>query len=64
MPECKTLSSKTVYSNPWMTVREDRIERPSGGEGIYGVVERADFVAILPIDDGCIWLVEQYRYPV
>jgi len=64
MNEIKTISSKTVYENKWMRVREDKIQRPSGAEGIFGVVEKPDFVVIIPITDGYIHLVEQYRYPV
>ena len=62
--EIKTLASKTVYTNRWMTVREDSIERQSGHTGIYGVVEKADFAVIAAVQDGKIYLVEQYRYPV
>lgn len=48
-----------------MRVREDEVEFSNGLQGIYGVVERPDFVAIVPIDaKGCIHLVQQYRYPV
>ncbi len=48
-----------------MTVREDAIRRQDGSEGIYGVVEKTDFAAIVPVEpDGSIHLVEQYRYPV
>lgn len=64
MSEIKTLSSKTVYENKWMRVREDKIQRASGTEGIFGVVEKPDFVVVIPITDGYIHLVEQYRYPV
>lgn len=64
MAEIKTLSSKTVYENKWMRVREDKIQRASGSEGIFGVVEKPDFVVIIPIADDHIYLVEQYRYPV
>lgn len=63
-PDIETLSSKIVYQNRWMTVREDQIRRRDGSEGIYGVVEKANFVAIAAIQDGRIHLVEQYRYPV
>lgn len=62
--EIETLKSTVVYENKWMTVHEDKVRRPSGAEGIYGVVKKADFVVILPIQDGYIHLVEQYRYPV
>lgn len=62
--EIEQLSSTVVYENKWMRVREDKIKRQGGGEGIFGVVEKPDFVVILPVQDGYIHLVEQYRYPV
>jgi len=64
MSEIKTLESKIVYQNKWMLVREDKIARPSGAEGIFGVVEKPDFVVIIPVAGNDIYLVEQYRYPV
>jgi len=64
MKEIETLESKSVYKNKWMSVREDRIKRASGAEGIFGVVDKPDFVVILPIHEGHIYIVEQYRYPV
>lgn len=64
MKEIEMLESKVVYANKWMSVREDKVRRPSGAEGIYGVVDKHDFAVILPIEDGYIHLVEQYRYPV
>ncbi|MBM7037507.1 NUDIX domain-containing protein [Vibrio ulleungensis] len=60
----KQLASQVVYQNRWMSVREDRIERASGSQGIYGVVDKPDCVAILAIDNGRIHLVNQYRYAV
>ncbi len=64
MSEIITLSSKLVYQNKWMRVREDSIQRPSGSQGIFGVVEKPDFVVVIPISQGQIHLVEQFRYPV
>ncbi|MGB1311824.1 MAG: ADP-ribose pyrophosphatase, partial [Leucothrix sp.] len=64
MKEIETLESRIVYQNKWMSVREDKICRASGAEGVFGVVDKADFVVILPIQDDDIYLVEQYRYPV
>ncbi|MEV4414077.1 NUDIX hydrolase [Catellatospora sp. NPDC049609] len=58
------VSSRVVYRNPWMTVREDEIRRPDGSPGIYGVVEKPDFALVLPRWEEGFWLVEQYRYPV
>ena len=59
-----TLSSREVYRNHWMRVREDEILRSNGVRGIYGVVEKDDAAIILPIDQGRIWLVEQFRYTI
>lgn len=63
--DIETLGSCLVYENRWMRVREDAIRRRNGSEGIYGVVEKPDFVVVVPVeDDGRVHLVEQYRYPV
>lgn len=64
MSDIKQLDSKVVYQNKWMTVREDKILRQSGAEGIYGVVDKPDCVVIIAIDKGMIHLVQQYRYTV
>jgi len=62
----KTRSSRLVYDNPWIRVREDQVLRPDGLPGIYGVVHfKNRAVGVLPVDDeGGIWLVGQYRYPL
>ena len=62
--EVTTLGSRIAYENRWLRVREDRIRRRDGSEGIYGVVERSDFVIVAPVEGGRITLVEQYRYPI
>ncbi len=61
----RTVSSRQVYDNPWIAVREDRVTRPDGEPGIYGVVHYKNIaVGILPIEDGHIYLVGQHRYPL
>ena len=45
----KTLSTKVVYENAWIRVREDAVIRPDGQPGIYGVEDE-------------VYLVGQYRY--
>ena len=60
----RTLSSREVYRNRWIRVREDAIKRENGAHGIYGVVEKQDGAVILPIDGDHIWLVEQFRYTI
>jgi hypothetical protein len=60
----KKLSSKIVYENDWMSVCEDRVINPGGGENLYGHVRFKNVaVAIIPVDDNdCTWLVGQDRY--
>ena len=60
----RTTSSREVYRNPWIRVREDEIERPDGSRGIYSVVEKPHFGLVLPAERDGFWLVEQYRYPL
>jgi ADP-ribose pyrophosphatase len=62
--EIRATASEVVYRNRWMTVREDAIVRADGSPGIYGVVQKPDFVVVAAVEDGEVWLVEQYRYPV
>jgi 8-oxo-dGTP pyrophosphatase MutT (NUDIX family) len=63
-PSITTLSSREVYRNRWMRLREDEILRSNGQRGIYGVVEKNDGAIIVPIDGDRIWLVEQFRYTI
>jgi 8-oxo-dGDP phosphatase len=60
----RTLSSRVVYTNPWLALREDQVERIDGSRGIYSVVDSPDFAVVLPFEDDGFHLVEQYRYPV
>lgn len=60
----ETLSSRQVYANAWMTVREDGIRRPDGSEGVYGVVDKPTFALVVPREGDRLHLVEQFRYPV
>jgi hypothetical protein len=61
----KRKSRDTVYRNNWITVFHDEVVNPSGGDGIYGVVQFANLaIGIIPVDDeGHTWLVGQHRYP-
>ncbi len=60
-----TISSRQVYDNPWITVREDRVIRPDGEPGIYGVVHYKNIaVGVLAIEEDHVYLVGQYRYPL
>lgn len=60
----KKLSTREIYDNPWINVREDQVINPKGGKGIYGVVSmKGKAMGIIPLDEeGNTWLVGQYRY--
>ena len=59
----KTLSTREVYRNPWIAVREDIAQMPNGKTTIYGVVECSEAVGVLPfIDQNQVIMVRQYRY--
>jgi len=59
----RTLDSRVVYANSWMTVREDSVIRPDGQPGIYGVVVIRPSVGILALDNSNrLALVSQWRH--
>ena len=60
----KKISGSTVFENDWMSVHEDHVVNPRGGENQYGHVHfKNKAVGIIPIDEaGNIWLVGQQRY--
>lgn len=56
--------SHIIYQNPWLTLREDRVVRPNGREGVYSVVETRIATGVVTLTpDYETWLVGQYRYP-
>lgn len=63
MPKWETISSKQIYANPWLRLREDQVVRPDGTLGIYSVVEMKGGIGVVAMTDTCeISIVGQYRY--
>jgi 8-oxo-dGTP pyrophosphatase MutT (NUDIX family) len=60
----EALTTRQVYANAWMTVREDAVRRADGSDGVYGVVDKPDYALVMPWDGARFMLVEQYRYPL
>lgn len=60
----KKLSTRRIYNNPWITIEEDQVINPRGGEGIYGKVLFKNYaLGIIPLDENLnTWLVGQWRY--
>lgn len=59
-----TLNSQNIYDNPWISVREDKVLKPTGSPGIYGVVSfKNKAIGVVPVDqEGYTYLVGQFRY--
>jgi len=59
----KVLASEPRYRNRWMAVREDRVIRPGGTEGFFGVVEMVAGSSVLALDDeDRVHLVREFKY--
>jgi 8-oxo-dGTP pyrophosphatase MutT (NUDIX family) len=59
------LSSEPKYRNRWIALREDRVIRPGGGEGLFGVVEMTSGSSVLAVDaDDSVFLVREYKYAI
>jgi 8-oxo-dGTP pyrophosphatase MutT (NUDIX family) len=60
------LGSRAIYSNAWISLREDRVIHPHGAEGLYGVLSfRHIAVGVVPLTaDHEVILVGQHRYPL
>jgi 8-oxo-dGTP pyrophosphatase MutT (NUDIX family) len=58
-----TRSTREIYTNKWMSLREDVAEMPNGQTTIYGVCTFGRCVGVLPfVDADHVLLVRQYRY--
>jgi 8-oxo-dGTP pyrophosphatase MutT (NUDIX family) len=60
----RQVSSREIYRNPWLSLREDQVRRPDGSAGVYSVVDKPDFALVIPAEPAGLHVVEQYRYPV
>lgn len=59
------LDSKEVYKNLWIQVREDKVIRPGGKEGIFGIVTMVPGSTVLPLtSDGYVYLTKEYKYAI
>jgi ADP-ribose pyrophosphatase len=56
-------STRQIYQNPWISLREDLVELPDGRTTIYGVVTCGECVGVLPfLDRQTVLMIKQYRY--
>jgi 8-oxo-dGTP pyrophosphatase MutT (NUDIX family) len=60
----KTVASRKVYENRWITVYEDKTIMPNGKDGVYGYIASKDSVITAVIDgQNRICMVHAFRYP-
>lgn len=64
MAGIERISSREIYRNPWIVLREDRVRRPDGSEGIYSVIDKPTYALVIAADGDRLALVEQFRYPL
>ena len=68
MDSIRSVGTREIYRNPWLTIREDDIRRPDGTAGVYAVVDKPTYALVIPRDRGPggerFHLVEQFRYPI
>lgn len=59
------LSSKLVYQNRWISVTEDAVIRPEGGNAIFGIIKMKAGSTILALDKNYnALLIREYKYAV
>lgn len=60
----KVTGTKTVYKNPWMKIKEDKVIRPDGKSGVYGVVYLDPGVSVLAKEGNRVYLTKEYHYAI
>ncbi len=61
----KQISTRQVYDGSAISLRIDGVRKPNGKTTTRDVVEHADCIVAVPVDeDNNVLLVRQYRYPV
>lgn len=59
------ISSKLIYENPWIRLREDKVVKPDKVRGIFGVITMKVGSSTLAVDNKKnVYLVEEYKYGI
>jgi 8-oxo-dGTP pyrophosphatase MutT (NUDIX family) len=60
-----TRSSRVVFDDGWLLLRDDEVTRPDGSPGKYAYIEmHLPVVAVVPVDAELnVYMVRQWRYP-
>ena len=62
----KVESSREVYNNPWIRVKEDVVIYPSGQKKTFGLIERrtAGTTVLAMANDGYVYLAREYKHGI
>src|SRR4051794_12195637 len=61
----KVRSTRTVHSDPWITLTVDDVVRPDGSSGTFSVVQVKAGVSVLALDEeGNAHLTREFRYAI
>jgi len=59
------IHSREIYKNPWIRIREDKVIRPGGRQGIFGVIEMKSGSSVLALTkDRHVYLIKEYKYGI
>jgi 8-oxo-dGTP pyrophosphatase MutT (NUDIX family) len=59
-----TTATRIAFENRWIRLREDAIRYGDGTAGVYAFIERPRYAIVAAIEDGHVWMVEQWRHPL
>jgi len=61
----KILDSEEKYKNDFLQLREDKVIKPDGEEGVYATIKLRDGIQVLAVDDkGIAHFVKEFRYAI
>lgn len=61
----RRLSTREVYRNPWIRVREDHVTGLDGFSARFGIVDMRSGASVVPVDvDGYVYLTREFKYAV
>lgn len=59
------LDTKKIYKNPWIEVTEEKVIRPDGKEGIFGLIDYQPGVSVVALSEGNeVYLTKHYLYAI
>lgn len=57
-------ATRVAFENRWVRLREDSVRYEDGTEGVYAFIERPTYAIVAAVEDGMIWMVQQWRHPL